>query len=181
MVCVRNPLKFWCAPNEATPDYISYRNFRSWVAYGLLACWLSHDDEDPDADCNMSAAFTREDVQELRDCFLDLVETVVVALWKEQYSPGDGSIDGDWRSVIVGDVREPTFLTWRVRLDDDAIMFELDCTGSDGVAIWLDYAAIADRKQVLAVLVEARKTLDGPGNRGEVWPQLVELVELVQE
>jgi hypothetical protein len=51
---VFNPMSFWCAPNQATPDYIIYDDFRSWVAYGLLTCWLSHDADDPNADCNMA-------------------------------------------------------------------------------------------------------------------------------
>lgn len=179
---VSNPLNFWCAPNQATPDYVVYHDFRSWVAYGLLTCWLGTDPADPNSDCHMARPFTREDVRELRGYFLDLVETVVVALWKGQYKPGDGSIDGNWQSVVIGNSEEnpgedETFLTWYVRLDDDCMMFDLQCTGADPVAIWLGYDALADRKNVLKVLTEARKTLADGSDQSEVWPTLVRLVE----
>ena len=170
---ISNLMKFYCAPNCATPDYITYHDFRSWIAYGLLTCWLGTDSDDPNAECFMSRPFTREDVQELRGYFLDLVETVIVALWKGQYKPGDGSIDGDWQSVVIGKSdenpdEEETFLTWYVRLDDDAMMFELACTGADSIAIWLGYDAIADRQKVLTVLTEARKTVADEGEQGKV-------------
>ncbi len=176
-----NSLHFWCAPNQATPDYVTCDAFRSWVAYGLLTCWLGSDADDPNADCYMARPFTRDDVQELRGYFLDLVETVIVTLWKGQYKPGDGSIDGDWQSVVIGNSdenpgEEETFLTWYVRLDHDCLMFELSCTGADSMAIWLSYDAIADRQNVLTVLAEARKTVAVKGEQGEVWPKLVELV-----
>jgi hypothetical protein len=179
---VANPLKFWCAPNQATPDYVIYDDFRSWIAYGLRTCWLGSDGDDPNSDCYMARPVTREDVRELRGYFLNLVETVIVTLWKGQYKPGDGCIDGDWQSLVIGNSdenpgEEEAILTWYVRLDDDAMMFELDCTGSDPVAIWLSYDAIGDRQNVLKVLIEARKTLAATGDQSEVWPKLAELVE----
>lgn len=181
-VQIANPMRFWCAPNQATPDYVIYEDFRSWVGYGLLTCWLGSDAADPNSDCFMARPVTREDVQELRHYFLNLVETVIVAIWKGQYSPGEGDIDGDWESLVVGNSdenpdEEETFLTWYVRLDDDCMMFELACTRADSIAIWLSYDAIADRKNVLAVLTEARQTLAPVGDQNQVWPKLVELVE----
>jgi len=181
-VQIFNPLNFWCAPNQATPDYIIYHNFRSWLAYGLLTCWLGTDADDPNSDCVMARPVTREDVQELRTYFLDLVKTVIVTLWKGEYKPGDGSIDGDWQSVVIGNSEEnpggeETFLTWYARLDDDAVMFDL-CSGADAVAIWLGYDAIADRENVVKVLTEARQTLAAVGDQAEVWPKLFELVEV---
>lgn len=173
-----NPLGFYCPPNGATPDYITYHDFRSWLAYGLLTCWLSHTSDDPNADCNFSRPWTVEDVDELRGHFLDLVETVIVALWKGDYGPGDGEIDGDWQSVCVHPEddesgQNETMLTWYIRLDDDAMMFELCCTGADSTAIWLGYDAIADRKKVLAALTEARATVSD----SKLYDKLVELAK----
>ena len=170
---VRNPLKFWCAPNQATPDYVVYDDFRQFIAYGLICCWCSHDPNDPNADANMARAITRDDVKELRGYFLDLVETVVTSLWKGQYSPGDGSIDGDWEHLIIGPEGNEsgdndTMLTWYIRLDDDAMMFSLDCTGADSENIWLGYKGIEDRAEVLKVLTEARQTIDDV-----VWQDLI--------
>lgn len=181
---VFNPMKFWCAPNQATPDYVIYHDFRSWIAYGLLICWLGSDADDPDADCYMARPFTREDVQELRHYFLNLVETAIVTLWKGQYRPGDGSVDGDWQSVVVGNGdqkfgEEETFLTWYIRLDEDAMMFDLISSGADSTAIWLSYDAIADRQNVLKVLTEARKFIADAGEQGEVWAKLIEMIEVV--
>jgi len=180
---VFNPMSFWCAPNQATPDCIIYDDFRSWVAYGLLTCWLSHDADDPNADSNMARPVSRDDVQELRDYFLNLVETVIVALWKDQYKPGDGSIDGDWQSLVIGNSEEnpgedETILTWYVRLDDDSMMFDLHCSEADGTAIWLSYDAIADRRNVFKVLADARKTVADDGEQSQVWLPLVELAQV---
>lgn len=161
---VRNPLKFWCAPNQATPDYVIYDDFRQFIAYGLMCCWCSHDPNDPNADANFDRPLTVEDVKELRGYFLDLVETVITSLWKQQYSPGDGDIDGDWQHLIIGD----EMMTWYIRLDDDAMMFSLDCTGADSENIWLGYKGIEDRAEVLKVLTEARQTIDDV-----VWQDLI--------
>jgi len=176
---IANPLGFWCAPNQATPDYVIYDDFRSWLAYGLMECWLGTNTDDPNSEVNMARPVTREDVTELRGYFLDLVETCIVSLWKEQYKPGDGSIDGDWQHLNIGtNDQDETMLTWYVRLDKDSMMFELDCTGSDAVCIWLSYEAIQDRQKVLAVLTEARQKAPGWGDDGnKVWPELVKLVE----
>lgn len=170
-----NPLRFHCAPNQATPDYIIYDDFRSFVAYGLMVCWLSHTADDPNADCNMARPVTRDDVEELRKYFLDLLETVVVALWKEQYKPGDGDIDGNWQSVIIaknGDEsgQDETMLTWYVSLRDDAIMLEMSCTGSDPSTIWLSYDALKDRQNVLKVIADASATV--PSHK--LWDDLIE-------
>lgn len=161
----RNPLKFSCAPNQATPDYIIYDDFRQFIAYGLICCWCSHDPKDPNSDSNMVRPITRDDVKELRGYFLDLVETVILSLWKKQYFPGDGSIDGNWQSLVIGKPNDDsgadhTLLTWYIRLDEDAMMFEMDCTGSDSDCIWLGYKGIEDRIEVLKVLTDARATID---------------------
>ena len=60
-------------------------------------------------------------------------------------------------------------LTWYIRLDDDTMMFDLQCTGSDSIAIWLSYKGIEDRQEVLKVITEARATV--PDNK--VWDDLV--------
>lgn len=174
---VFNPLGFHCATNAATPDYVIYTDFRQWLAYGLLTCWLSHDADDPNADCSFSRPWDRDDVDELRGYFLDLVETLVVALWKGDYKPGDGEIQGDWESVIVypeddeSGSGDDTFVTWYVRLDDDAIMLDLQVTGSDAQAIWLSYEALADRQKVAQALAEARATISD----NQSYPPLLEL------
>jgi hypothetical protein len=181
---VFNPLGFYCPPNGATPDYIIYHDFKSWLSYGLLSCWLSVDPDDPNANCNFPAPWTREDVHELRGYFLDLVETVIARLWKGRAEAGDGYLDNISQSVCVGERDEDgtllghsdeVLLTWYVRLDNDSMMFELSCTGADPECIWLAYEAVADRQKVLAVLREARATIDDKS-----WTVLEELAGEVQ-
>lgn len=183
MDVVSNPMGFRCAPNESTPDYVVYDDFRRWLAYGLVTCWLSGDANDPNADCNMARPVTRDDVRELRGYFLDAVETVVGALWREQLHPGYGYVQGDFQSLIIAQDDEDsdtdeTVLQWAVRLDNDAMMFELFCSGADPVCIWLSYDAIKDRQRVVAALQEARRVSPAFGKDGAgVWDGLLELAK----
>lgn len=170
-----NPMKFTCAPNQATPDYVIYDNFRDFVAYGLLRCWLGSDSDDPNSDCNYSRPITLEDVYEHRGDFLDTLESVIVGLWQGNLEPGEGWPDGEWASTTIStgdDDPDPTNLTWVPRLDKEALMLDQD-VGSDPDAIWLSYEAIKDKDNVLKVLQEAREFAPG-----EVWTKLVEIVEL---
>lgn len=179
---VRNPLGFYCSPNGSTPDYIVYHDFKSWLAYGMIVCWLSHTADDPNGDCHFARPYTREDVAELRHYFLSTVETVIVALWRKQCRLGDGDIQGDYKTLSVEldeeedpkQLTQPTFLQWGVRLDDDSIMFDLTCSRSDPIAIWLSYEGIKDRNAVLAAITEARATLQIKYHK-EVWRPLYRL------
>lgn len=168
MTQVYNPLRFHCAPNQATPDYIVYDDFRMLVAYGLICCWLSADPDDCNRDCSFSRPVDHEDVQELRRQFLDLLDTIIVALWQGDYEPGHGWIDGDYQYTYIGAEDDPTLLSWQVRLDDDSTMLCLQCTGADDECIWLSYEGIADRQNVLQVLREAREVT----GTGTVWDTL---------
>lgn len=178
---LRNPMNFYCAPNMATPDYISYTDFRNWLAYGLWVCWIGdHWSDDPNSGCELARPVTHEDVRELRSYYLDLVETVVVGLWKSELEPGQGDVEANWQYLLIEDEKNPetneTLLVWYVRLDESDMMFELSIQGSDSQVIWLDYSAIENRKQVLEALQEARRTLRCDDFRGEVWSDLVALV-----
>lgn len=171
MTQVRNPLKFFCAPNASTPDYIIYDDFHSWVAYGLLTCWFGSG-PDPNEYAEFPRPYTKEDVKELRGYFLNLLETTIVALWKGELERGTGEVDSDTQHLCIGeDDADLVILSWYVRLGDDGIMFSLSCTGSDTENIWLSYEAIEDRANVLKVLSEARQTINS-----EVWDKLKELV-----
>ena len=35
----QNPLHYFCAPNQATPDYVASGNIRHFIAYGFLCCF----------------------------------------------------------------------------------------------------------------------------------------------
>lgn len=178
-VQVQNPMRFWCAPNQFTPDYSSYSDFRLWLAYSLMECWPSHDGDDPNADCNMERPITREDVRWLRSYFLDVVETVVEGLWSGDFEPGEGWLDIESQYLTISAIeseehdRDETNFRWQCRLDDDAMMFELYITNNDNPAIWLNYDAIEDRPAVIKALEEARLTV----GIGTVWDKLKELVD----
>ena len=85
-----------------SPDYVTTSDFGHVVNFGLMEAWLSHDPNDPNADSNMARPVTREDVGELREHFLDVLETVIKVLWTGQYSPGDGELDN---AAIVRQLR----------------------------------------------------------------------------
>ena len=186
---IYNPLSFYCAPNAATPDYVTYHDFESWVAYGLLTCWLGSSADNPNEDCYLARPVTLEDVRELRDYFLDAVETVIVSLWKAENEPGEGWLDGDFHDLVIGeesddeerDDSKDTLIGWNVRLDNDSMMFEMH-DGCDGTAIWLSYEAIKDRKKVAEVLANARQVSPGFGKDGDkVWDKLLELVFTIDD
>jgi hypothetical protein len=176
---VVNPLDFFCAPNACTPDYITYHDLRSWVAYGLMKCWLGCKADDPNAGCHFSRKWTRDDVDTIRSHFLNVVEITVVGLWRGDITPGMGELEGDWDCHYVGPEEDfhgnPTdhFIKWYVRLDDDAIMFDLCVGGGDPQTIWLAYEAVADRQNVLKVLTEARATV----TESAVSDDLIELAK----
>lgn len=105
------------------------------------------------------------------------METTIVSLWKGDYQPDDGWVDGDFQSIIMSgeESDELELLTWRVLLKDDSIMFELyDSSGC--TCIWMGYSAIADRKVVLEVITEARATLPVSYGYDRVWSELIELI-----
>jgi hypothetical protein len=157
-----NPMNYYCAPNAATPDYVTAYDFRDFIAYGMTRCWLGSDQKDPNSDCHMDREVTPEDVQELRGYFLDTMETLIAALWKGDFEPGEGWIEGDFQSLFFGDES----FHWMPRLDDDAIMLELSPAES---CIWLAYETIQD----VAVLTEARRHAFDKN----VWSKLTDLAQ----
>lgn len=141
-------------------SYVIATSFRDFVAFAMGKCWLSHDPEDCNADCNMVRPFTTDDVKELREHFLDNLETTIAVLWTGAVETGSGDQDGDTKSVIIdGDQesKDATYLDWFIRLDNDAIMMELVISGCDSESMWLSYDAIQNRKEVVKVLTEARQ------------------------
>lgn len=173
----RNPMGFFCAPNQSTPDYITYHDLRDFTAYGLIACWLGSTATDPDEDCNFNRPVTAEDVTELRGHLLDTMENIIGGLWNKDLTPGQGEIDCDCQSHVIDkeDGNDPAVLTWRARLDDEVIMLEFDAAG-DQTAYWLAYDAITDRKNTVKVLAEARQ--HAPAYNNTVWHKLIELARL---
>ena len=163
---IRNPLGYTCAANYAPPSYVTAQHFRDFVAYGLLTCWLgegSDSDSNPNAECHYVRPITVQDVDELRLVFIDRLEWVLFKLWGGDAEPGAGALDCGSLSVVIercGDDPESVSLGWHVTLGFDAIMLELD-DESDGLAIWLAYEAVADRRAVLAVLLEAYRVVNG--------------------
>lgn len=165
-----NPMGFTCAPNQATPDYVSYSDFYQFVAYGFVTCWLGTDSGDPNSDCAFQRPVTHEDVNELREHFLDTLETVIGGLWNEDLERGSGYVDGEYQSVIFStDDSADEMIQWIARLDDESIMLEMVCPDGDSTCIWLDYEALDDRRKVLEVLETANRLVGT-----KVWPDLLQ-------
>ena len=62
-----NPMGFYCAPNQATPDYVCYSDIRMFIAYGMMVC---HCDLQDVKGYTPNASHYHE----LRGYFLDTVE-----------------------------------------------------------------------------------------------------------
>lgn len=182
---VYNPLGYNCRPNEASPNYVAYDDFRLLTGYGLIVSWFSHTPDDPNGDCNFTRPVTRQDVLELRRIFLKVLSDTVYYLWKDILEPGEGDLDlpHDPRMFIglPDDARngdDDVTIEWCVSLRDDAICLSMRilCPTDDDQAIWLSYAALEKRWYVLATLREAYTTVGVP-----LAQPLIDLVPYVDQ
>lgn len=164
---VCNPMGFTC-PSNYPEHYVAKRDVRSFVSYCLHRCWLGTDPRDPNADCYFVRPVTREDVRDLRQIFLEVFSDVLCDLWDGSAGPGDGELDvsSEQRlSIDIPDAKEndqdPGLLGWDVSLGDEeeGICFTLWCADGEDCAVSLDYSAVSDHQQVLAVLREAYATV----------------------
>ena len=192
-----NPLNFRCAPNEATPDYVAYENFDSFVAYGFMLCWL------PPHEYAGWSWLQRDDIRWLREHLLQALESVIVDLWtgdielsNERYEQFDA---GDFESFIVCDNKNEEYRTeehlfqWFPRFiePDGTIALDLsfsvletavsDCHPySEEQTIWLRPEGYADRAKVREVLAAARKANWGD-RREAAEPKWIKWNELLAD
>lgn len=89
----RNPLKYFCAPNQATPDYVAAHGIKNFIAYGFLCCF---DAVDPD-NFAMWNMVQREDVQWLRENFLRVLEKLALNAIA-CHTKGEAFFCDDWAS-----------------------------------------------------------------------------------
>jgi hypothetical protein len=162
----RNPLNYFCAPNQATPDYVASYSIKDFIAYGFLCCF---DAVDPD-NFAMWNMVQREDVQWLRECFLRVLEKLVLNFYAGLVTPEtkEADFDSDWaESLIVGDEGddEALMIQWAPGpCDDHALSLVLSYSllkgeghGGDDEVIWFTFDALKDRAAVKAVIEQARK------------------------
>lgn len=149
-----NPLNYWCPPNGCTPEYIPASSIEDFLAYGVLRCWI-----DPrDTICQV----TLEDVADLREAFLNAVESAVMC-WREQ----------EIGKPIGSDPAEPTVIfdlpdgdyclacwIWE-RVDEDALLFILAFSGSDDLAIWFSRESIEGKEPEAVAAIEAARRVLG--------------------
>lgn len=153
---VYDPLNYRsCGP---TPDYVSADNIHDLVAYGLMSCWFIQSPMNPYADPEL-ASFGQEELQQLREQFLNIVESVAKGLWKGELEYASGDVNGDWGCVSINhDEDDPIYMHWTASLTKDAVMFALHCTGADPETFFVTYNAIEDRQHVVNTILKARKT-----------------------
>jgi len=192
-----NLLGYRCAPNHADASYAGARRIEQFIAYGFSTCWLSPDD------FALWWRLEQHDIQWLRECFLRLLEDVLL-LW---YGEGDewelpatdfGDVSND-ATLIVGNSdegeSEELMLQWRPEhLDNEVLAMSFGCivltsdtpdaTGGDDSVIFLDRSAMEDRARVRCAIQWARKRnalpcVDGEEYKiPEAWQALgVELIE----
>jgi hypothetical protein len=179
---VMNPLGYYCAPNQATPDYVASYTIRDFLAYGFICCY----------DCVTPENFTMwnmvqaDDVKWLRENFLRVVEKLILNIYAgaiEIPTKEDDFDSGQWaESVTIGESEEDDangeqfVFEWAPGpVHEDALAIVLrstlvsgEGTGGDDEVIWLAHEAIQDRAAVKAAIVEARtiNALDG----SDVYP-----------
>lgn len=162
----RNPLKYYCAPNQATPDYVAAASIRDFIAYGFLCCF---DAVDPDS-FTMWNMVQRGDVQWFRECLLRVLEKLVLNIYAGIVTPETKETDfeSDWaESLIVGDEgdEEELMIQWAPGpCDEHALSLVLSYSllmgeghGGDDEVIWLTFDALKDRAAVKAAIEQARK------------------------
>lgn len=147
-----NPLGFWCAPNQATPDYVSCSNVADFIAYGMMLCHRELQEMDgytPDA----------SHYHELRGYFLNAVERALTVYpqikrgkrYHDDDAPQDTlnfTADASRAAVAAGKEPEEEFVfRWLVEtVDSDGnlcLVLNWAFVGSaahheaDDVAIWI--------------------------------------------
>lgn len=161
-----NPMGFYCPPNGTDPSYASEHDFERFIAFGLLRC-VSDLSEQGFSD---HALVNDEHRRELREAFLAVVEGTLQFLWTGEFEIGQENFDsetfGDGCQVNIGNSDEnETLWSWSpFRIDEDCIIFEMYCavlsgegSGGDSTTLFLDMAAVEDRKNVRDVINKARE------------------------
>ena len=185
----RNPLNYSCAPNQATPDYVAADDIRDFIAYGFLCCF---DSIDPD-NFTMWNMVQREDVQWLRECFLRVLEKLVLNIYAGIVTPETKETDfdhGQWaESLNIGNAdegdEEELMIQWAPGpCDGHALSLVLSYSllageghGGDDEVIWLTFDALKDRAAVKAAIEEARNVnaLDCDGRSlEEEWAEVAD-------
>lgn len=154
---VRNPMNFWCAPNQCTPDYIGYRDFEQFVAFGLFYCALDQED------CSFQV--TDSFVYSMREGFLTTLRYMIFKYWDGELERGAENIDMPSNGNIIhlseadDEEGEDDFFAWYpFRVDGEenedaslSIELTLNSQGQDTV-LWLKLKAIEDKAHVRAIL-----------------------------
>jgi len=145
-----NPLNY--TTNCSTPDYEVCDQFRDFVGYGLMSCWLSGDPEDIGGEIlELPRLLTGNDIRGIRDNFLLVLEAAIASLWKNP----DAEIQHDWPIYLIGDIE----VIWTASSHNQGIRMDL-FVGNYGETIWLSFQAIEDQVNVRRVLAEARKVIN---------------------
>jgi len=194
---IENLLDYRCAPNHADASYAGARRIEEFIAYGFATCWLSPDD------FSLWWRLEQHDIQWLRECFLRVLEDVLLLWYDEghdwelpQADFGDVSNDA-CLNVGNSDEGEPEelMLQWRpehfnyevLAMSFGRTVMASDtpgATGGDDSVIFLAREAIVDRARVRCAIQWARQQNALPGVDGEeyripeAWQTLgVELVD----
>lgn len=200
----RNPLNFYCAPNSATPDYVSYRSFDMFVAYGFIQSWLQPNEY------GGWMWLQKNDIRWLREYFLQSLECVLLSIYEGEFGDTiapdgkryEGFDSGSEGSLTVVDHDDEKYRTeehmfqWQPRFlePDGTLAFDLTFTVlespkpngvySEDNTIWLAPEGYADRENVRKVIANARKVnWEGTQVNGvaEENPNLTKLWEKVLE
>lgn len=160
----RNPLRYYCAPNQVTPDYVSSPAIRDFIAYGFVCCW---DSLSPQF-FTMWNMVQHDDLQWFRHHFLTVLENLILAYYKGEVEIGFDQFDHDWAEELFignsdeGDTEAICYTWMPACIHDDTLALVLsitDCTGQtvpgDDEVIWVELEALKDRAAVKFALEQA--------------------------
>ena len=165
---IRNPLKYWCAPNEASYDYVAAYDLVDFIRGVFAYCYVSPEDTSLDYNHNV--------LYQVREDFLDCLENALCSVVDEvpywQYikpniptdidrpdggvwvEPKDGDPDKDGCHIIWN--------FWGVQstIDEekvDVLRFDFVWSGIvDDFVYWLASDALPEEDITLNIINEAR-------------------------
>lgn len=141
---LRNPLGYWCAPNEASPEYVPSSTAEDFIGYALYLCYLDEDS----TSCKVGA----EEIYWLREDFLSYLKGTVEYLdemldgFHPDYPLDDEGSDGISLDCPPEDSDNYESVWWRAdQYSEGAVSFEWCWSSSpDRIAIWVEESVLRD-------------------------------------
>lgn len=161
---IRNPLNYWCAPNEATPSYVPSHDMKDFIAYGLMISYI-----DPD-DVSHEYEVTDDAIDWLRKGFLECIEITAVLLPNASIGQKtDCDSFGNGVSLYRRGMNEPgdpekyIEFEWSFDMRDNfgnvglRLSHRTENGEEDGQIIWVDSRCFNNKRRLARLIESARQ------------------------